>query len=667
MPRPPNPYVGPAPFKLGQELFGRTHEVAELRYLLTSERIVLLYSPSGAGKSSLIQAGLVPKVADRFDVWGVARVNARPPEGSVCNRYVWSVIASLEKLDTHPFTSLKEYAAQRPPKDGHPLLIIDQFEEVLRVDPTDIEAKRDFFEELGDLLADPGIWALLVLREDYLAPLDPYARYIPTQLQNRFRIDRLTTYAAIEAIEKPAALTERCYAPGVVKKLVDDLATVQVQLADGSTEPRIGAYVEPLQLQVVCFDLWERQRDDDMSIDPEDVGDIGDALMHYYDSAVQAAAGKDDAVERAIRDWFQKQLITSDGVRNQVRHEARSSGGLDNALVDLLLETYLVRAEPRGGTSWFELSHDRLVRPIVDSNRDWIDRHSSKWQKAADLWEDKGHPDGLLVIDADLAEAQRWASQEAVLGGHVTKFLEKSAQKQAAADRERKQARRLRRLAIGSTLVSVLALIALVAAAVEYLNVKQERLIGAWQSAARQAAIDTDYDRSALLARQAYLMHLKTGTMASYLVETALQNAAMQPPAVGHVLLGHQGLVLGVAFSPDGKRLISASYDQTVRVWELDHPEKRPLELKGIKGAVRAVAFSPDGKRIAAGGDDFSVLIWDASRLNEEPVVLAGHEGFDQLHRLFQGWKTPRLRERRRDRSRLGYGPAQRAASDPCT
>ena len=56
----PNPYVGPRAFQTGEKLYGRDREVRELLDLLIAERIVLLFSPSGAGKSSLIQAGLAP-------------------------------------------------------------------------------------------------------------------------------------------------------------------------------------------------------------------------------------------------------------------------------------------------------------------------------------------------------------------------------------------------------------------------------------------------------------------------------------------------------------------------------------------------------------------------------------------------------------------------------
>lgn len=63
-----NPYPGPRPFQRGERLYGREREITELFYLLSAERIVLLHSPSGAGKTSLVDAGLVPRLKARFDV-----------------------------------------------------------------------------------------------------------------------------------------------------------------------------------------------------------------------------------------------------------------------------------------------------------------------------------------------------------------------------------------------------------------------------------------------------------------------------------------------------------------------------------------------------------------------------------------------------------------------
>ena len=73
-----NPYVGPRAFAAGERLFGRDRELADLVDLVIAERIVLLYAPSGAGKSSLLHAGLIPRLrAEGLVPRPVARVGRR--------------------------------------------------------------------------------------------------------------------------------------------------------------------------------------------------------------------------------------------------------------------------------------------------------------------------------------------------------------------------------------------------------------------------------------------------------------------------------------------------------------------------------------------------------------------------------------------------------------
>src|SRR5215207_6761348 len=98
--RGPNPFVGPRPFLPGEPLFGRDREIRALRNLLVAERIVVLYSPSGAGKTSLVQAGLIPTMQESdFHVLPVIRVNQPPREGNgrSPNRYLESALRSLEQ------------------------------------------------------------------------------------------------------------------------------------------------------------------------------------------------------------------------------------------------------------------------------------------------------------------------------------------------------------------------------------------------------------------------------------------------------------------------------------------------------------------------------------------------------------------------------------------
>ena len=140
----PNPYVGPRAFHYGEKLYGRDREVMELLDLLIAERIVLLYSPSGAGKTSLIQAALIPELEQEdFQVLPVMRVNLESPTvgqvGNSSNRYVLSLLLSLEEaLPADQQTPLAEladmtladYLNRRPRVADEPdtqVLIFDQF------------------------------------------------------------------------------------------------------------------------------------------------------------------------------------------------------------------------------------------------------------------------------------------------------------------------------------------------------------------------------------------------------------------------------------------------------------------------------------------------------------------------------------------------------------
>ena len=80
-----------------------------------------------------------------------------------------------------------------------------------------------------------------------------------------------------------------------------------------------------------------------------------------------------------------------------------------------------------------------------------------------------------------------------------------------------------------------------------------------------------------------------------------------------------------VAFSPDGKRIASGSYDSTVRLWDADRHVGQPLT--GHTDAVASVAFSPDGTRIASGSEDNTVRVWDAATGQPVGQPLTGHTG----------------------------------------
>ncbi len=441
----PNPYVGPRAFQTGEKLYGRDHEVRALLDLLIAERIVLLHSPSGAGKSSLVQAGLIPWLqGDGFDVLSVIRLNLDPPADlryeAGFNRYAFSALLSLEEpqpeaqrlpLEKLAGMTLEDYLASRAlgasvaaatsaGVNGPALLaaapavlIFDQFEEILTIDATDREAKLEFFHQLGAALRDRRRWALVSMREDYLASLDPYLRPIPTRLGNTFRLDFLQVPAARQAISQPVKEVGVGFNDAGVSKLVNDLRQVQVQEPDGSMKRQPGLYVEPVQLQVVCYHLWQNLSTDKTQITEEDISAIGNvdqSLAEYYAEQVAVVAQATAVKERDIREWFEHQLITEGGIRGQVLMELETSKGLANRAIRELENTHLVRAEKRLGATWFELAHDRLIQPVRQNNAGWFLANLSLLQRQATLWERENRPEHYLLRDEALVEAEAWAA-----------------------------------------------------------------------------------------------------------------------------------------------------------------------------------------------------------------------------------------------------------------
>jgi WD40 repeat protein len=430
----PNPYIGPRSFEQNETIYGRDRELRQLTDRLISERIVLLHAPSGAGKTSLIQAGLIPRIqTEGFFVYPIVRVHLEHSdeqigdtqgEGRQFNRYIFSTLLSLEerypvkdrvKQSRLARMSLQNYLAYRSIEDqreGPELIVFDQFEEILTIDPFDREAKKAFFSHIGAVLKNRNRWALFSMRSDYVGALEPYVRSVPTYFANTFHLDLLGVKASLDAIQKPALKYGVTFTDATAQKLVDDLRRVQVQFPDGSVDTQLGNYIEPVQLQVVCFRVWDAKRADDMVIDETDLASVGDvnySLAEYYATSVARVAEATGESERSIREWFNTKLISPDGVRSQARLGAETCEGLPVAVVRQLENTHLIRGEKRTGQIWVELSHDRLIGPVRGDNQKWFDANLSIFQRQAALWAAQGSPEGLLLRGKELLAAENEA------------------------------------------------------------------------------------------------------------------------------------------------------------------------------------------------------------------------------------------------------------------
>jgi hypothetical protein len=449
-----NPYIGPRTFQRNEadRFFGRDREARELLALVESEQLVLFYAQSGAGKSSLINTRLVPSLESKgYKVLSVGRVSGDVPSGiNIQNIYIYNLLRSLQEYGEDPTLLLAEFLflmnpgerkfidASEPsaiPDVFRQVLIIDQFEELFSTQAESWEKREDFFKQLAEALqADAQLRIVLVMREDYIASLDPYAQLVSNGFRARYSMQRLGREAALEAVKRPAEMMSRPYGPGVAEKLVDDLSAIKVQRPDGTLDVQPGQYVEPVQLQVICYNLWESLSPEGTQIterDIQDVGDVNQSLGMYYDRRVHEVAMRMNVQERLIREWFENKLITAGRIRNMVLQEREKSGGLDDKVIQAL-QGDLIRAEIRGGATWYELTHDRLVEPILESNRRWFNEHLSPLQRQAALWNEQNRNDSWLLIDQALVEVEAWAKEHPdELTEMESEFLEACRERQA--------------------------------------------------------------------------------------------------------------------------------------------------------------------------------------------------------------------------------------------
>ncbi|MEV8095166.1 hypothetical protein [Kitasatospora sp. NPDC085879] len=467
-----NPYVGPRAFRPGERLPNREREARELADLVIAERVVLLHSPSGAGKTSLIQSAVIRMLADDgFRSFGPARVDKPPPgEVNVRNRYVNSLALYLlgdRRTDPHQFESctleevLSDATAATPQIEPQevPVLMVDQFEEILTLDPTDWHQKEEFFEELGAVLAKGELWALLAIREDYMGGLERYRKLLPGHLRARYRLDFLTHDEAKLAIQQPAEDRDVQFRDAAAQALIDQLAKTKVSSPDQTCEWQEAPYVEPFQLQVVCHTLWgsvsSAKHDHFHAIELDDVEkvDINHALSRFYGDSVADAAERTKVPERTIRDWFENQLVTPQKFRGQTA--ARPVLGEEGAQALRLLEdAHLIRVDTRAQTTWYELEHDRLITAVLNNNELWRWANLEPWQRAAHEWQRNGRPRELLLAPHDIPR----------FGPHITEQL--TVEERAFRKASLEEARREGLMAGARSAVSLLSVIALVEAVV---------------------------------------------------------------------------------------------------------------------------------------------------------------------------------------------------------
>lgn len=628
--------------------FGREREVAEIIADLAAlaasgkPRFLVVAGASGTGKSSLVLAVAVPKLCQENQFQALIM---RPGA------------AGLWRLEE----ACKERAAMRQPP---PLLVvIDQFEEVFTRLVEDLRA--EFIKILWAVASNPdsGISVIVTLRVDFLghcgeAVLDSSGLRldrIAYDESHRVFISQLGFAELRQAIEQPAALVGLTLEPGLCERM----------LADVSDQP--GA----LPMLSYTLDLlWQRRQEQRLTQAAyTELGGVSGALEQEGEKLLGVMDDKQRlAARRLLVALVDLRQDLNGATRRRVKladlQPADPSRAAEFASVlDRLVNARLLVRGEDGTIPVVEVAHEALIRKWK-TLREWLQADREKLLALAKLraWtaEWQSFP-GALLRDDQLGyarEVQRAQGEDLDPGMHDLIIASEAAlQQRSRAEHQRKRAALTSGLLVAAMLLG--------AGVLQWRELKREA--GALRKAAEVEALATRlkaehevelFKQSEKLAEQRkILIEQRLNTTKALLMVAAAQSIVETQPKTAALLLieadraaggepegglqvalralryllpprelrDHQGPVRWVEFSPNGKLLVTASDDQTARVWPADEGGTAIL-LKGHHGPVVAARFSPDSRHIVTASADGTARVWSADG-SGEPLVLKGHHG----------------------------------------
>jgi hypothetical protein len=382
-----NPFPGPQPYARGQSdlFFGRSDSVAQLTSLLLSSHIVLLHAPSGSGKSSLLNAGLYPRL-EQLDVPVVASVRfARErraesipaPADTVTdpsdNPFTERVIQAL--LDTdHAQSDVKTIsdAIRIVEAERHEnifVMVLDQFEEIF-TDPLLWRAREELLTQLADALrVTDRLRVIIGMRSDYLASLIPYQRQLPSQLMVRIGLQSLKEPAARRVIQNAFERTGVAIEESEIDHVLDALFT------SGPEAGPIGVrseFANLIQLQIVCRRLWEQLWQRQIGGGGPDHGsipvDARASMAAFVDEAVASVSQRARLDEGWVRNWLETLVLPG---KRRALISLESPSAPQSAIIDELERARLIRVEMRNDSRVAELTHDSMVDALLESNESW--------------------------------------------------------------------------------------------------------------------------------------------------------------------------------------------------------------------------------------------------------------------------------------------------------
>ena len=639
---PASPYVGLVPFQEedAQFFFGRSHESAIVAANLRSRRLTLLYGPSGVGKSSLVQAGLL--VVLRRE----ARQATARSRFAVCvfNSWLGDPARGLEQA---AHTALLELAGDEPlpppgatlteslrawtEKAGTLFVVLDQFEEYFQYHPDEGgERLTGFAAELVRIVNDQSlrVRVLLSIREDAWSKLDRFKGHIPSLFSNYLHVEHLDLDAAREAVEGPidawneslpAGAEEYSIEPELVETVLEQVARSDLNFTAGRDTRAVpdetagvpSNTVRAPFLQLVLERLWldtaEHGAHTLTLARLRALNGVRGIVENHLDSALGRLTRSEQDV---ASDCFGR-LVSSTKTKYAVpaadlaeSSKPRRSTEEVTAVLDKLCSgeggriLRTVAPAQDGGSASYELFHDVLAEPILA----WRRGHEAERNQRAIRRRVIRVGSILFTLVAVFAVLGVWAWIQRNEARHRARVANSVILASAAEG------------LVDSRLDESLIL-ALTANGIDATAPARSAMTDALETA-HKSGLDAIL-RSRSVARVYSVAFSRDGTLASGGEDgtVRLWDLTTRKPLGGPLRGSSRGPVLSVAFSPDGKTLASGGQDGTVRLWELasGKPLGKPLTGSSSSDSILSVAFSRDGKTLASGGVDGSVRLWDVA------------------------------------------------------
>lgn len=627
------PYPGLVSFQVedSQWFVGREALVAEMLGRLAEQRHgtgpLVVVGVSGVGKSSVLQAGLLPAI-DRGELaargssswpWMLLTPGAKPLTelaGRIAAMAGVSALTTLAEIRQQPerFGALAALAARAgaPPPTGSGtesprlVIVVDQFEEIFAAGVD--EAERAAF--VTALTSAAPALVVLAVRADFYPQCIRLAPLAPQLSGQQLVVGPLRVDDLRRAVLQPAARAGLRLEPGLTDLLLADLG---VHPDDG---------YEPGSLPLLAFALratWQRRAGDTLTIAGyRATGGIADAVAETAEGIYQAL---DDESRQALRSTLLRTVTINPADERVVRHPA-DLRDVDPAVLSRLVQARLVTVDERS----VQLSHEALLHAWprlnqwVAEGRQGLRLHQQLAQATRD-WTESGEDESLLYRGARLAAAREWASGRGDLGSDEERFL--LAGITLAQHELRTEQRRTRRLRQLVAVLVLLLLTAVTGATGAFLASRSEREQAA-QALSRQYAAESAVVEDANLRRSMELAVLAWQASPTTEAHGALLSAQMRQHA-GR--LDDPGGTSSVAVSPDGRRIATGARTGEVRLW--DATTHRQLHVLRAHGEfVSDLAFSPDGRYLASAAIERGLRIWDASTGRLLRTLPAGFASF---------------------------------------